>query len=395
MSLAALFLALLSSQMATPAENAPLSPYARWELGPPSDPSFFPIGVWLQDPRHAERYRELGVNTYVGLWQGPTEEQLTALSAAGMKVVCAWNEVGRAHVDDPTIVAWMLPDEPDNREPRPPSDKSDRDDTAERKVKYTPAEIRTLYERQRERDPRRPVWLNLGQGVANDDFKGRGARRDDYPGYAAACDILSFDVYPVANLKRPDGADLLWYLAKGLGRMREWGGPDKLLWNFVECTSIHDPALKATPEQVRAEVWISLVHGSRGIVWFVHQFVPEVDTTALLKDRAMVQMVKRVNAEIASLAPVLNGPDEPGFTLESAARDVPVALLAKRQGDDVWVFAVGMRNKPTAATFRWSESGTVSEVEVVGENRSLALESGAWRDRFEPWGVHIYRLRGK
>src|ERR1041385_7068733 len=43
------------------------------------DPGFFPIAVWLQDPRNAVRYREAGINLYVALWKGPTEEQLAAL----------------------------------------------------------------------------------------------------------------------------------------------------------------------------------------------------------------------------------------------------------------------------------------------------------------------------
>lgn len=372
-----------------PATAEPSSPYARWELGPPTDPAFFPIGVWLQDPRHAERYARLGVNTYVGLWQGPTEEQLERLGQAGMKVVCALNEVGLAHLDDPTIVAWMLPDEPDNREKKPDGSK---------RAKYRPDQILGLYERLRERDPRRPVWLNLGQGVANDDFKGRGALPVDYVDYARACDILSFDVYPVANLKRADGGDFLWYIAKGLERLRRWGGPEKVLWNFVECTSIHDPALKATPEQVRAEVWIALVHGSRGIVWFVHQFQPELDTTALFKDRAMMEMVQRVNAEVTAFAPALNGPDLTGVSVESASAEVPVALLAKRDGDDLLVFSVGLRNASTEATFRLEDlellgGAPPTAVEVVGEERSLPLGQGAWRDAFEPWGVHVYRLR--
>lgn len=381
--------ALPAQEALAPPVNAARSPYARWDLGPPADPAFFPVGVWLQDPRHAERYARLGVNTYVGLWQGPTEEQLERLAAAGMKVVCALNEVGLAHLDDPTIVAWMLPDEPDNRETKPDGSK---------RVRHRPDQIRTLYERLRERDPRRPVWLNLGQGVANDDFKGRGARLVDYPDYAAACDILSFDVYPVANLKRADGGELLWYLAKGLQRLRRWGGPEKVLWNFVECTSIHDPALKATPEQVRAEVWIALVHGSRGIVWFVHQFQPELDTTALFKDRAMMAMVQRINAEVAAFAPALNGPDLEGVTVASASAEVPVALLAKRDGEDLLVFSVGLRNAPTEATFRLGEPAPLDvapqgTVEVVGEGRTLPLEAGTWRDAFEPWGVHVYRLR--
>lgn len=40
----------------------PPSPYARWTRGPSTSPEFFPIGVWLQDPANAARYREAGVN---------------------------------------------------------------------------------------------------------------------------------------------------------------------------------------------------------------------------------------------------------------------------------------------------------------------------------------------
>src|SRR5262249_12595813 len=44
--------------------------------GFPKDPSFFPIGVWLQSPTRAMSYKAIGINTYVGLWDGPTENQL-------------------------------------------------------------------------------------------------------------------------------------------------------------------------------------------------------------------------------------------------------------------------------------------------------------------------------
>src|SRR5690606_27908992 len=65
---------------------------APWTNAVWSDPKFFPIAVWLQNPSNAARYRALGINTYVGLWQGPTEEQLRALKDAGMYVVCDQNE---------------------------------------------------------------------------------------------------------------------------------------------------------------------------------------------------------------------------------------------------------------------------------------------------------------
>jgi hypothetical protein len=79
---------------ATRRTAATTSRYARWKNGPPADPGYFPIAVWLQDPSNARRFQAAGINLYVGLWKGPTEEQLAALKAAGMPVICERNAVG-------------------------------------------------------------------------------------------------------------------------------------------------------------------------------------------------------------------------------------------------------------------------------------------------------------
>jgi len=70
--------------------------------------------VWLQAPANAERYRKAGLNTYVGLWRGPPEEQLETLQKAGLRLICHQNEVGLRHRDDSVIIGWMHGDEPDN-----------------------------------------------------------------------------------------------------------------------------------------------------------------------------------------------------------------------------------------------------------------------------------------
>jgi len=79
-------------------------PAMPWTNGPWADSNFFPIAVWLQDPANAERYRKAGINTYVGLWQGPTGEQLAALKKAGLWAICGQNEAGLRHRADPTII---------------------------------------------------------------------------------------------------------------------------------------------------------------------------------------------------------------------------------------------------------------------------------------------------
>src|SRR5262245_20929161 len=48
--------------------------YAAWRNGPGRLADDFPLAVWLQAPRNAGRYQALGINLYVGLWRGPTEE---------------------------------------------------------------------------------------------------------------------------------------------------------------------------------------------------------------------------------------------------------------------------------------------------------------------------------
>src|SRR5437868_3067869 len=78
--------------------------YSQWPNGPPNDPSFFPIAVWLQSPANAARYRSAGFNTYVGLWHGPTATQLAELKRAGMKLICEQNPVARNHLSDATII---------------------------------------------------------------------------------------------------------------------------------------------------------------------------------------------------------------------------------------------------------------------------------------------------
>ncbi|HEX5243276.1 MAG TPA: hypothetical protein VFW23_08415, partial [Tepidisphaeraceae bacterium] len=86
----------------------------RFSRGLSTDPSYFPIAVWLQDPSQAMRYKAAGINLYVGLWRGPTEQQLAQLKSANMRLFCSQNRVALTHMDDPTIAGWMQEDEPDN-----------------------------------------------------------------------------------------------------------------------------------------------------------------------------------------------------------------------------------------------------------------------------------------
>lgn len=377
--------ALGSEQSAEPSRG---NPYASWRNGPSRDAQFFPIGVWLQSPKKAKQYLDAGFNTYVGLWKGPTEAQLTELKKASMKVICHQNPVGLCHVNDPTIVGWMHGDEPDNAQSLgkskgygPP---------------IPPQNIVQDYEKIRSNDPSRPVFLNLGQGVAWDNYRGRGVRTnhtEDYPEYVIGCDIVSFDIYPIVH-SNPSVAGKLWFIARGVKRLRKWTQGMKVVWNFIECTRINNPTAKPTPHQVRSEVWMSLIHGSMGLIYFVHEWKPKFNESALLGDKEMLQAVTDINRQVTALAPVLNSHTiQRAATVSSNNNEVPVAIMMKQHRDSKYLFAVGMRDGKCTATFTLQGIQGLREVEVLGENRTLPSRDGVFKDGFEPYDVHLYRIR--
>jgi hypothetical protein len=386
------FCRLTDAAVAQEAKLATEHPASKWKNGPFADDGYFPIAVWLQDPKNAARYKAAGINLYVGLWRGPTTNQLAELQRAGMSVICGQNRAGLENKDHPSIVGWMHGDEPDNAQSLgqgkgygPP---------------ILPEKIARDYERIRAADPTRPVLLNLGQGDAWDNYIGRGVRRnhpEDYPEYVKGCDIASFDIYPAAHDK-PEVAGKLEFVARGVERLVQWTHGEKTVWNCIECTHISNPQIKATPQQVRAEVWMALIHGSRGLIYFVHQFKPTFNEAALLDDPKMLAAVTAINRQVHKLAPALNSPSiVDGVTVKSSAEDAPIAYMLKRRSDTTYLFAVNMCNRLTRGSFviRTSASGPGQSLlaTVLEESRSVPAPNGEFSDEFKPYEVHLYELR--
>jgi hypothetical protein len=378
-------LALLLSRASTSVTASAAEPFVK--SGPLADEKFFPLAVWLQNPANASKYAAAGINVYVALSRRAGDEQFAELKRSGIYVVCGQNERTLARKDDPTIIAWMHGDEPDNAQ-RIPGEKGYG-------PPILPEKIVENYKRIKAADPSRPVLLNLGQGVAWDQWVGRGVRRnhpEDYPEYVKGSDITSFDIYPACH-EHPDVAGKLWIVADGVSRLRKWAGDDRLVWNCIECTHINNPEAKATPQQVKAEVWMSLVRGSRGIIYFVHEFKPQFVEAGLLADAEMLSAVTDMNKQIHELAPVLNCPTVAGGVAIDSPADAPVEAMVKRKDGATYVFAVAMRGAPAKAIFKIAGVAGAAKAEVLGEGRSLEVHEGAFRDEFRPWEVHLYRIR--
>jgi hypothetical protein len=246
------------------------------------------------------------------------------------------------------------------------------------------------------KDPTRPILLNLGQGVANDEWVGRGpeGKPEDYLTYVKGSDMVSFDIYPVTGLDKPDSENYLWYVPKGVDRLVKWTEGKKPVWTCIECTRIGERDKKATPRQVRAEVWMSLTHGSRGLIYFVHQFAPKFNEHALLDDPEMLSGVMQINRQIHELAPVLNSPlPVGGAGSVSSSNKVPISMMIRRYQGSTYVFSVGMRNEAVRGTFGIVGMPPKTEAEVLGESRKIPVNHGIFSDDFKPYDVHLYRIR--
>jgi hypothetical protein len=136
---------------------------------------------------------------------------------------------------------------------------------------------------------------------------------------------------------------------------------------------------------------MSLIHGSKGLIFFDHQFKPTFREAALLDDPEMLEAVTALNRQITGLAPVLAAPNA-SATVISPDPAVPVAILSKRHQGATYLFAGVMRDGSVTATFTCKDVAGDARVEVIGENRTLLARNGSFQDRFGPWDVHLYRL---
>jgi len=372
--------------------------YSQWTNGTQSDQNFFPIAVWLQSTYNANAYKAIGINTFVGLWEGPTSYQLSNLNSSQMPVVCDQNQVGLTDENNNIIEAWLHQDEPDNAQYNSSSGKYD--------PPITPEEVVRRYNDMKVNDSTRPVFLNLGQGVAWDGWWGRGTKfnhSEDYAQYAIGADILCYDIYPM-NINESNAGEYwkeevkkicqsLWYVPYGIDRLRQWSEYKKPVWMALECTNFNNNPHPPTPTYVKAEVWMSIIHGARGIVYFCHVFNPGFIEAGLLADTSMSTAVSIINAQITTLAPVLNTQSVGnGVTTISSNSLIPVDTMLKRYDGHTYLFAVSMRPGTTIASFTLRDFSVSASAQVLGESRIITVRNGLFQDSFTDYSVHIYKI---
>ncbi|MDD5571172.1 MAG: hypothetical protein PHD97_08450 [Bacteroidales bacterium] len=348
----------------------------------------------------------MGINIYMGLsWGDLDESQLSTLRQYGMYLFPSIGDTfALSHISDTIICGWLLTDEPDNAQW---NEKTQTYDSC-----INPKIIIHQYDSIKLTDSTHPIYFGLGQGVSLTTYIGRGPCWNwiaSYPvyenGYIKGCDITGYDIYPVNNTDTTTSGKL-WYVAKGIDSLQVWSSitasprvPSKPAWMTIEATKIStSSAAGPTPAQAKSEVWMAIIHGAKGIIYFPHSWIPSYDADALLNDAAMVNTLTSVDSMINALAPVLNSSNTgyatntnantPGVTSSNGA--VPINYMTKIYNGSTYIFAVAMRTGTTNATFTVTSGTTVT---VLGENRTINISGGEFTDNFAAdYQVHLYKI---
>lgn len=287
----------------------------------PDVSGFFPTGVWffweddasyinrhVDDAGKARAYYETtmrdlgthGVNLIIANWT-PRDHRGMLLDAAeknGVKIVVHLDEInsiigGSQPIDTPAVaetlrkaiapikdhpalVGYYLIDEPANNP----------------NVAARIAAAKRLLEKI---DPRRPGFSCL-LGAYEDLLK-----TVDYR-------VLLIDIYPIGMAWTGDFSGYISELERG----RRNAG-DRPLWVIPQAFGKENAWRIPTPAEIRAQVWLALASGAKGIVYFIYQSTTGYQGEWLkgLADMQLKPMdgrwaeVGRINADIKSLAPTL------------------------------------------------------------------------------------------
>ncbi|MET0286588.1 MAG: hypothetical protein ABW352_19045 [Polyangiales bacterium] len=358
---------------------------------------FFPLAADFQRPESFESWKDAGINTVIRVRSASDPD------AASPQEVDEWtrraNELGlkmiRAPRDNPAddrnesnLLAYSLLDEPDIY----------RQDPYEQVARLADAA-------RAEGLPRKPVFVNFAGGplLIQNFFPperhgpGDANPTDFYSRYLDLQDWASQDLYPISQMY--DGAllnedDAMRTLPLTLDKLRRWS-PSRPQFTYLETGQVNKGATRQlTREEFRAQVWLSIARGSRGLFYFPNgecttgSTCPNPDITpAAVRDELRTQ-----NLRITELRGTLQGTINPAAFGVTAAFPLETGWRAGTDGN--LIIAVNYSRERVRRWLRIDGSSRTQAIEVLYEGRTLEAVGGyTFADDFEPYAVHLYRFR--
>lgn len=247
-----------------------------------------------------------------------------------------------------------------------------------------------------------------------------------------AGDVSCHDNYPIKHSAR---TQTISAIADTVGLAAEVNHQKKPVWLIVGAfeqpgtggTTFRFP----TPMQLRACIYAGLIHGATGICYFTWDtyvcrdgnvigmspepkvaYVPNpqrdgythptpATPAQLIASRSQWMMAVQVNRELRELTPSILSPTVDAKACEYSVStglgrtEHPIRCLLKPHADGGYVlFTVNVEDSEETARFHFGAK--LATVEKMFENQSalpLIADGRAFEDHFEPFEVHVYRMK--
>jgi hypothetical protein len=366
--------------------------YSQFSNPLPSDPNYFPIGVWFESvvsQADVNLDKDAGLNLYVVLTDN---SNLSLIQRNGMRAILQESEWrnNQAAINSPAVAGWALFDEIDMQQgpdrgymtiynilAKLPNDG---------RLRYNNYGKGVMFWETNEQAKR---FVNDFQQVVSNDVYWF---TDPHVSGSSEGGKLLNDGRPLTPTQTRRAANYGYTV----DRMRALATRPKPIWNFVEVgwpfTETEAQGARAIrPTEITAAVWHGIIAGAQAIIYFNHSFGGPNQTQHCLRDptyAAVRAAVKSTNQLVTQLAPVLNTPFADGFVTASLS----VRAMAKFHESKYYVFAGNKENVASTATFSLSgvDDGTAT---VIGENRTISISNGRFSDSFgDGNAIHIYRI---
>ncbi|MDM7986145.1 MAG: immunoglobulin domain-containing protein [Smithella sp.] len=384
----------------------------------------FTFGVWMQGPEKmlngktiAQNYKDIGINSFVGLWKWPYETGMYAgytlaamqeLKNAGMNVYAGNDEAAvdwiNGHPEFWDIFkGYMLGDEPDMKRNSGIQAEADAN---------TPLAWKARGEALLALDNTREVYANFGKPFAKDvwystDYGQTGSKESDFACYVSPTTVISSDFYGITDPWEPPQNHGVWTYGRSIRNTKKHAnyGKTRPVWGFVEASAPWKNAYsfnwmyqRMPASLIMPIVWNMVINGAQGIVYFCHDFSPtSKGSYAALLEPGMPEAMKATNQTVFAYAEILRTPDIPGT---SAVTNGPVNVITmtKQFDGDTYIFAMGDGNAeycnglPVEAEIMVTGQTGIKIVAVLNDLRSVTMNEGRINDHFEPYEFHIYKI---
>ena len=301
----------------------------------------FPRMVWRQCASTYPDSIAAGINVFMGTSCTTPFGQLSTLGSRAFSLIDATNH----GLSGPGLIGWHLPDEGDEA-------------------------IGSAAGQPNIHDSGKVTFLTLTDHFAPymaPPHAGRGV----YPGWFSRADVIGFDTYPIEGRCRFDLIPWVYSLQKTLVQMA--GSKPTFQWieagPMEKCFRV-DP----TVASVRAESWLSIAAGARGIGYFPDVWNPPIRDA-----------ITSINRDIVSLAPALLDAASTGIVGPAS----PLRVGVRRHNGAIYVIAVNTSTNPMSGRVMVPGLGD-RNLTAFGEGRTVPAQMSQIVDNFDGLGVHIY-----